>query len=155
MLDLEIQWAIDPRPIPSDAQCQQWAEAALLPENRNQNWEVTLRIVDPFEIQDLNLTYRGKDAPTNVLSFPFEQPEGLDEPIPYLGDLVICAVVVEQEAQGQHKSLEAHWAHMVIHGMLHLQGLDHIEPDEAERMESLEIQLLAALGYPNPYLSTL
>lgn len=151
MIDLEIQWAIELRPTPSNQQVQQWVEATLLPHNQSRDWEVTLRIVDPLEIQELNLSYRQKNAPTNVLSFPFEQPEGLDETIPYLGDLVICADVVEQEAHSQHKPLEAHWAHMVVHGMLHLQGLDHLTDEEAEEMEALEIQILSQLGFANPY----
>jgi probable rRNA maturation factor len=165
-LEVDLQWAIDPRPIPSLAQCERWASVALLPENTREPCAVTIRIVDVFESQDLNLTYRQKDSPTNVLSFPyepmeFELPEALQVELEevgddfkgkrYLGDLVICADVVEQEAKTQHKSLEAHWAHMVVHGMLHLQGLDHIEEAEAEAMEALEIKILAELGFDNPY----
>jgi len=103
------------------------------------------------ESRELNHTYRGKDKPTNVLSFPFEAPPGIE--LPLLGDLIICRQVVEQEAQEQEKTLEAHWAHMVIHGSLHLLGYDHIEDDEAEEMESLETEIMLALGYPDPYIS--
>ena len=101
------------------------------------------------EVHELNREWRGKDKPTNVLSFPFEAPPGVD--IPLLGDIIICAAVVEHEASEQGKALEAHWAHMVIHGTLHLLGYDHIEEGEAEEMEGLEIRLLAGLGYANPY----
>ena len=100
---------------------------------------------------ELNLTYRGKDKPTNVLSFPFEAPPGIEMPL--LGDLIICRQVVEQEASEQGKPLEAHWAHMVVHGSLHLLGYDHIEDDEAEEMEGLETEIMLALGYEDPYIS--
>lgn len=113
--------------------------------------EQSIRIVDEAESQQLNLAYRAKDKPTNVLSFPAEVNELID--YDYLGDLVICAPVVAAEAAVQGKSLEAHWAHMVIHGMLHLQGYDHIKDSDAAQMESLEIEILAALGHTNPYLS--
>ncbi len=105
--------------------------------------------MDESEGRELNQQYRGKDYATNVLSFPFEAPPGVD--LGLLGDLVICAGVVEREAREQNKSREAHWAHLVIHGMLHLQGYDHQEPDEAETMENLEVHLLAELGFPDPY----
>ena len=133
--------------LPSEAQLQGWLDGTIL--GFQQEAEVTVRIVDEAESNELNLTYRGKDKPTNVLSFPFEAPPGLE--LPLLGDLVICRQVVEQEAQEQNKPLLAHWAHMVVHGSLHLLGYDHIEDDEAEEMEALEIEFLAALGYANPY----
>ena len=135
--------------LPSEADFRRWLEAVLLqfqPES-----EVTIRVVDEAESHDLNLTWRGKDKPTNVLSFPFEAPPGIE--LPLLGDLVICRQVVEQEAAEQEKAPEAHWAHMVIHGTLHLLGYDHIEDDEAEEMESLETEIMLALGYPDPYIS--
>ena len=135
--------------LPSEADFRRWLEAVLLqfqPES-----EVTIRVVDEAESHDLNLTWRGKVKPTNVLSFPFEAPPGIE--LPLLGDLVICRQVVEQEAAEQEKALEAHWAHMVIHGTLHLLGYDHIEDDEAEEMESLETEIMLALGYPDPYIS--
>jgi probable rRNA maturation factor len=111
--------------------------------------ELSIRISSSAEIAELNKTYRGKNKPTNVLSFPADLPEELA--IPLLGDLVICAPVVEDEARQQNKTLEAHWAHMIIHGTLHLLGYDHINDDEAEQMESLETEILASLGYPDPY----
>jgi len=146
VLTLDIQRATSVPGIPGDELLQQWASQALLGHEDN---EVTLRIVTPEESADLNLCYRQKPSATNVLSFPFEVPAGL--PVSLLGDLVICADVVADEAREQGKSLKAHWAHMVIHGMLHLQGHDHIEPDDADIMETLEIRLLAALGFPDPY----
>ena len=106
--------------------------------------------MDEGESQSLNHSYRDKDKPTNVLSFPYEQAPGMY--VPLLGDLVICAPVVIQEALEQEKPVEAHWAHMVLHGVLHLLGYDHIETDEAEQMEKLEVTLLGKLGYANPYL---
>jgi len=113
-------------------------------------WSNPFRIVDAPESQALNRQYRGKDYPTNVLSFPAEYNEFL--PYDYLGDLVICAPVVEREANEQGKQLLDHWAHMVVHGMLHLQGYDHESDEQAAEMEALEIEILAALGHTNPYL---
>lgn len=111
--------------------------------------EVLIRIVDADEGAALNERYRGKRGPTNVLSFPFAVPSGI--PNRLLGDLVICAPVVEREACEQGKSAEAHWAHMVVHGMLHLQGYDHVEEREAEIMEAREVEILSRLGVENPY----
>ncbi|AFH94915.1 TPA: rRNA maturation RNase YbeY [Providencia stuartii] len=135
--------------LPDEALFQRWLEA-VLPKFQPQS-EVTIRIVDEEESHHLNLTYRGKDKPTNVLSFPFEAPPEVE--LPLLGDLIICRQVVEQEAIEQQKSAEEHWAHMVVHGCLHLLGYDHIEDDEAEEMESLETEILAELGYADPYLA--
>ncbi len=146
-LDLQLACA-DSRGLPSEAQFQQWLDTAILPFQ--QEAEVTIRIVDEAESNDLNLTYRGKDKPTNVLSFPFECPPGVND-FPLLGDLIICRQVVEQEASEQQKTLESHWAHMVIHGSLHLLGYDHIEDAEAEEMEALEKEFMQALNYPDPY----
>ncbi len=112
--------------------------------------EVTVRVVDEPESQELNHDYRGKDKPTNVLSFPFEAPPGID--IDLLGDLVICKQVVEREAIEQNKPLLSHWAHMVVHGCLHLLGYDHIEDQEAEEMESLETEIMKSMGYSDPYI---
>ena len=145
-LTVDVQTATDAPNLPPTRDLEQWARAAWMGET---DTEVTLRLVDERESQTLNQQYRGKDQPTNVLSFPFEAPPGLD--IPLLGDLVICAGVVAQEAREQEKALGDHWAHMVVHGMLHLQGYDHIEADDAEVMEPLEVRLLAALGIANPY----
>ncbi|GAB6070939.1 rRNA maturation RNase YbeY [Thiomicrorhabdus hydrogeniphila] len=154
MLDLELQWGIEEQPIPTLEQCQKWVHASLQEPRSFEPVEMTIRIVNEEESQTLNFDYRNKNKPTNVLSFEFEQPPGLvdlGEELPYLGDLVICADVVKQEAESQHKSLEMHWAHMVVHGTLHLQGYDHIDDVEAEEMEALEIEIMQNLGYANPY----
>ena len=143
---LDLQMAFDGAGVPKEALFEAWAEKAWQGENPT---EVTLRIVGNDESRELNHQYRDKDKPTNVLSFPFEAPAGIT--VPLAGDLVICAPVVEQEAREQSKDAVAHWAHMVVHGMLHLQGYDHIEDNEAEVMEALEIRLLAQLGFANPY----
>ncbi|QGZ72034.1 rRNA maturation RNase YbeY [Aeromonas hydrophila] len=135
--------------LPSEAQLQGWLDGTIL--GFQQEAEVTVRIVDEAESNELNLTYRGKDKPTNVLSFPFEAPPGLE--LPLLGDLVICRQVVEHEAAEQSKPLMAHWAHMVVHGSLHLLGYDHIEDDEAEEMEALERDIMQELGFADPYLN--
>ena len=135
--------------LPTAQQIEQWATAAVQPQS--DEVEMTVRIVDEAESHELNLNYRGKDRPTNVLSFPFECPDEVE--LPLLGDLVICRQVVEREAQEQEKPLMAHWAHMVVHGSLHLLGYDHIEDDEAEEMESLETQIMMGLGFADPYLS--
>ena len=135
--------------LPTAEQIEQWATAAVEPQS--DEVEMTVRIVDEAESHALNLNYRGKDRPTNVLSFPFECPDEVE--LPLLGDLVICRQVVEREAQEQDKPVMAHWAHMVVHGSLHLLGYDHIEDDEAEKMESLETQIMTGLGFADPYLS--
>ena len=135
--------------LPTEEQIVQWATAAVQPEG--DEVEMTVRIVDEAESHKLNLTYRGKDRPTNVLSFPFECPDEVE--LPLLGDLVICRQVVEREAAEQEKPLMAHWAHMVVHGSLHLLGYDHIEDNEAEEMESLETQIMKGLGFDDPYLA--
>ncbi|RDE68939.1 rRNA maturation RNase YbeY [Aggregatibacter segnis] len=135
--------------LPTAEQIEQWATAAVQPQS--DEVEMTVRIVDEAESHELNLNYRGKDRPTNVLSFPFECPDEVE--LPLLGDLVICRQVVEREAQEQDKPVMAHWAHMVVHGSLHLLGYDHIEDDEAEEMESLETQIMIGLGFADPYLS--
>ena len=147
MIELDLQIASDGQ-APSLAQLQQWCALAL--RQRTADSELTIRLVDETEGRELNNTWRHKDYPTNVLSFPADVPEGLLD-IPLLGDLVICVPVVEREAAEQGKSLEAHWAHLVIHGCLHLLGYDHIDDAEAEEMESLEQNLLAKLGHPDPY----
>lgn len=135
--------------LPTEAQIQEWANRAVPPELSDV--EMTVRIVDEAESHDLNFTYRGKDKPTNVLSFPFECPDEVE--LGLLGDLVICRQVVEKEAEEQGKPLMAHWAHMVVHGSLHLLGYDHIEDDEAEEMENLETEIMQSLGFEDPYLS--
>ncbi len=149
MLTIVIQQGstADASQLPSDEQFEIWVEAAL--QQRMGEAELSVRIVDEDESQALTLQYRGKNKPTNVLSFPCELPDGVE--LPLLGDLVICAQVVAKEALEQGKLLHAHWAHMVVHGTLHLLGYDHIEDGEAEEMEAIEIQVLLELGYPNPY----
>jgi probable rRNA maturation factor len=147
-ITLDLQLASTADNLPSEAQVQQWLDAAILPFQAEA--EVTVRIVDTAESQQLNFDYRSKDKPTNVLSFPFQCPPGIE--LPLLGDLVICAPVVAAEAAEQHKSLQAHWAHMVIHGCLHLLGFDHINDDDAEQMEAEEVTILQQLGINNPYL---
>jgi len=147
-IELDLQLATEAGELPGEAQLRQWCELAL--RQRSAPSELTIRIVDEAEGRELNHTWRGKDYATNVLSFPAEVPEGLLD-IPLLGDLVICAQVVAREAAEQGKSPDAHWAHLTIHGCLHLLGYDHIDDDEAEEMEALERQLLAELGYPDPY----
>jgi len=133
--------------LPGVAKLRHWARSALA--GRRRDAELSIRIVDAAESQVLNRRYRGKDKPTNVLAFPAELPAELE--LPLLGDLVICRDVVEAEAVEQAKPLEAHWAHMVIHGTLHLVGYDHETDAEAAAMEALEVEILAELGWPDPY----
>lgn len=133
--------------LPSKAQMQKWLDYFLA--QFVDQAELTVRIVDEAESQALNLMYRHIDKPTNVLSFPFESPIEMETPL--LGDLVICAPIVEQEAKAQHKTIEAHFLHLLLHGCLHLLGYDHIEEDEAVEMEALETEILAELGFKNPY----
>jgi probable rRNA maturation factor len=134
--------------IPSQEKCEAWL-ASVLQNQKLSDAEVSLYIVDEEESQQINLQYRGKDYPTNVLSFPADIPEEVG--VPLLGDLVLCAPVVEREAKEQQKENDAHWAHMLVHGCLHLLGYDHIEDDEANRMEELETRILQQLGFPPPY----
>lgn len=149
ILDLQ-QACASSEGLPSESDFHRWLSAAVgLFQTES---EVTIRLVDAAESHELNHTWRGMDKPTNVLSFPFEAPPGIED-FPLLGDLVICRQVVEHEAQQQAKSLEAHWAHMVVHGSLHLLGYDHIEDDQAEEMEDLETEIMLALGYSDPYIS--
>ena len=147
-ITLDLQLASAEANLPTVSEIQLWLETAILPFQAEA--EVTVRIVDNTESQQLNMQYRGKDKPTNVLSFPFQCPPGLE--LALLGDLVISAPVVAAEAKQQGKSLTAHWAHMIIHGSLHLLGFDHINDADAEEMESEEILLLQQLGFTNPYL---
>lgn len=150
-LTLAVQQAsTTQRPVPAAAQLQRWAEAALQPGLPAA--EVTLRIVDAEEGRTLNRDYRGKDYATNVLTFALHEGEAIPG-MPLFGDIVLTAVVVEREADEQGIALDAHYAHLVVHGMLHLQGFDHEEDDEAEDMEALETAILGRLGYPDPYLA--
>ncbi len=135
-----MQYAIDAEGIPTSAQFKKWIKAAL-----TQNAEITIRIVDEPEGQDLNEKFRGKKAATNVLTFFY------DDILPLTGDIVLCAAVIEKEAQQQHKTLIAHYAHLTVHGILHLQGFDHENDKDASRMEKIETNIVTSLGYNDPY----
>jgi probable rRNA maturation factor len=148
---LDLQSASTSDRIPGKRAFATWAARALA--GRRDGVELTIRVVDEAESTELNRRFRGKDAPTNVLSFPFEPPPGVPE-TGLLGDLVICAPVVEREAREQGKGTEAHWAHMVVHGILHLLGYDHQADAQAAEMEDLETRILAELGFPPPYEGT-
>lgn len=145
-----VQNTVSKKMVPSSTQLKNWAKAAL--EDEKKTFEMTLRVVDPSEMTDLNSRYRQKKGPTNVLSFPYDDPPCERSQRTYLGDIVICAEIVNQEAIAQHKINDAHWAHMVIHGSLHLLGYDHIADTDAEKMEQKEIQILKILGFANPYI---
>ena len=148
-IELDLQLAVEnEQGLPTEQDIQQWLDKTI--PQFQENAELTIRIVDTEESHQLNHEYRGKDKPTNVLSFPFEAPPGIE--LDLLGDLIICRQVVEKEAEEQNKPLLAHWAHMVVHGSLHLLGYDHIEDDEAEEMESLETEIMQAMGYEDPYI---
>ena len=134
--------------IPTSLELERWANAVLAYEGVSEQ-EITVRFTDEVESQALNFEYRGKEKPTNVLSFPFEAPPGIEMNL--LGDLVICAPVISREAKEQQKAVVNHYAHMTVHGLLHLMGYDHIEDADAEEMESKEIEILAQLGIDDPY----
>ncbi len=142
-----VQYAISAEGLPGEQDIRKWAALAL--QDRQKPTELVVRIVDEAEITVLNQRYRGKDGATNVLSFPYEPMPGVESGL--LGDVVICAPVVAREAVAQGKTPEAHWAHMVIHGVLHLLGYDHGNDSEAREMEQLEKWQLASLGFLNPY----
>ncbi|MCF7503820.1 MULTISPECIES: rRNA maturation RNase YbeY [Vibrio] len=148
-IELDLQLAVEnEQGLPTEQDIQLWLDKTIPPFQENA--ELTVRIVDTKESHQLNHDYRGKDKPTNVLSFPFEAPPGME--LDLLGDLIICRQVVEKEAEEQNKPLLAHWAHMVVHGSLHLLGYDHIEDDEAEEMESLETEIMQTMGFEDPYI---
>ena len=141
-LDLDIQYASRLPHIPEAAQFRRWIKAAL-----PQPAELTLRIVNEAEGRNLNSAFRGKDYATNVLTFVYHEPRS-----PFLqGDVILCAPVVAREARGQGKPLEHHYAHLTVHGVLHLAGMDHERSPDAEKMEALEVAILARLKVPNPY----
>jgi probable rRNA maturation factor len=142
-LNLAVQYASSQINLPAKTKFRQWAKAAVRVDT-----EVTIRIVDETEGRELNNTYRGKDYATNVLTFPLTEEPHL------MGDIIICAPVVAAEALAQNKSLEAHYAHLTVHGILHLHGYDHEIEAQAELMESIETAIVTKLGYANPYLIT-
>ncbi len=142
-IQFNFQNASDLGNLPTKSQFRKWAKATLRVDT-----EMTIRIVDEAEGHALNLAYRGKDYATNVLSFPLTEEPCL------VGDIIICAPVVIREAKEQHKPVEAHFAHLAVHGTLHLHGYDHLNDDQAGLMESIEVSTLLNLGYPNPYLIT-
>jgi probable rRNA maturation factor len=149
-IEVDVQYATDFPDLPDEKQFRYWVETAL--KNLKENAGLTIRIVDEEEGTQLNEQWRKSKGPTNVLSF---SSKGISEIAPdFLGDIVICAPVVAREAKKQNKNSRAHWAHMVIHGILHLNDFDHINSEDADRMESLEINILEELNYENPYLST-
>jgi probable rRNA maturation factor len=131
---------------------EHWACAVLQHENL-QEAELTLRLVDAVEMQALNQRYRGKNVPTNVLSFPAHIPDAVDLELPFLGDIILCVPVIQQEAAEQAKPQIAHWAHMVVHGILHLLNYDHIDAEEAMMMEAKEIFILEQLHFADPYMN--
>ena len=148
-LTLSVQRPSKCSNLPTRPQIKKWALAALQPSV--QNAEITFRIVDSEEGQTLNRDYRGKDYATNVLTFTFDEDMPDIPGFPLLADIVLSAPVVEREATEQGIALEAHYCHLVVHGVLHLQGFDHIEEQEAEEMEALETQIVISLGYDDPY----
>lgn len=149
--EIDVQIAcVDQVPV-STEQLTSWI-GITLDEHQN-NGELTLRLVDTQEILELNSTYRKQNKPTNVLAFPGSIPDTIELDHPFLGDVVVCPAVLESEALEQNVPLEAHWAHIVIHGVLHLLGYDHIEEDDAIVMQKMEIKLLGKLKIANPYLS--
>ena len=146
-LSIDIQKACASEDSPDEDSIKRWVSAAVRDER--DECELSIRIVDELESADFNQRYRGKSGATNVLSFPFDAVT--PEPLPILGDLVICAPVLVREAAEQQKTTTAHWAHIVIHGVLHLLGYDHIEDQDAEQMESLETEIMLVLDFPPPY----
>lgn len=145
---VDVQYEMEAGPDEDDI--RRWVAAVLSAEATTADVEITVRIVDEAEMAELNERYRHKTGPTNILSFPFDAPPGVECNL--LGDLVIAAPVVQREAREQDKTETAHWAHMIVHGTLHLLGYDHQQPAEAEAMETREISILQQLGYANPYL---
>ena len=156
VLELGLSFAVSRMGIPAKASFQAWTQAAfdaLSPDNFAANVGMSLRFVDLDEGRALNLQYRGRDYATNVLSFASELPVGMPKnfKLDWLGDLVVCAPVIAREAQEQQKPLRDHHAHMCVHGVLHLLGLDHLNEAEAKRMEAQEVQILALFGVADPY----
>ena len=146
---MHVGYAVPRAGLPSAASFRRWVEAALRGARRRNSAELAIRIVDADEGRAFNRHYRGKDYATNVLSFPAELPPGVQ--LPLLGDLALCAPVILREAVQQHKLPRDHWAHLTVHGVLHLLGHDHLDQTEAEAMEALETRILAGLGITDPY----
>lgn len=159
-VELELQIATNAKTLPHPSQFKEWVGVVfsnkLLTSKDVSNLELTIRIVDEQEIIDLNGLYRHKNELTNVLSFSECIPDQLEKELNYnvLGDIVICASVVEREAKKQNKELLSHWAHMVVHGILHLLGYDHENSQEANEMENIEINLMKQLGFTSPYTNS-
>ena len=149
LVQLHVGYGLPRAGLPAAASFRRWVEAAVHGAKRRKRTELAIRIVDTAEGLTLNRDYRGRDYATNVLSFPAEPPPGVAFAL--IGDLAICAPVVQREAAEQGKSARDHWAHLTIHGVLHLLGYDHIQDDEAAVMEALETRVLAGLGITNPY----
>jgi probable rRNA maturation factor len=148
-IDIDVQYATDWPDLPDKILIRKWVKTAL--KDLKENAELTIRIVDEEEGSQLNEQWRKSTGPTNVLSFPHEGVKEIASEL--LGDIVICAPVVDREVIEQNKDYHAHWAHMVVHGVLHLNGFDHINSEDADRMENLEIRILNELNIKNPYLS--
>jgi probable rRNA maturation factor len=146
-IELQVQNASSITDMPAEDDFRSWAVAAL---QNHGDAVLTIRLVDNDESRDLNARFRQQDKPTNVLSFPADLPAEID--LPLLGDIVICAPLVEKEAAEQGKSRRSHWAHLCIHGIFHLLGYDHRDDHEAQEMEALESQVMTALGFPDPYM---
>lgn len=146
-LDVSVSYGVARRGLPAVVSFRRWAAAAL--EGRIRRADLAIRLVGEREARALNRHYRGHDYATNVLSFPAELPQGVK--LPVLGDLVLCAPVVAREARTQGKAVNAHYAHLTVHGALHLLGMNHEDPREADLMEAIEREILADLGFPDPY----
>ena len=145
---IDVQFAYQDENTPTASEIKAWVKSTL--KEFRKNYELTVRIVDKNEATELNERWRNTRGPTNVLSFPCDDSSGQVPDL--LGDIVICAPVVEKEAARQEKILNAHWAHMVVHGTLHLLGFDHIKKQDAKKMEAMEISILEKLGFNNPYI---
>jgi len=167
MIELDVQNPYEYKSIPNNDELYTWVEAAIqshsLSPTSGHNLSIVIRFVNIEEGKTLNQAYRYKKYATNVLSFPFEEPEfttdiaELNEVLSkhlqqqHLGDIVLCENIVQKEAVEQNKTLKQHWAHLIVHGVLHLQGYDHLNDEDANLMESLEISILKSLGFGNPY----
>jgi probable rRNA maturation factor len=148
---VDVQFAINDESIPGEDVIALWVDRAIIGAGRSTETEVSVRVVGADEMRQLNSDFRDQDKSTNVLSFPAGEIAGLPSEALPLGDIVVCAAVVSEEAERQGKTVSDHWAHMIVHGTLHLLGFDHIDDDEALQMESLEADILGAHGVANPY----